>query len=236
MSKTGKRGLPSVTEFIGIANESGHDGLDLKNNFQMDKEEAVQRLAAIKELADIALTDGRPMLNYTWDLLNKIQAITCGWSRSSTPISTPVIQPLKHVIISCDASITKNPGGKVAVGIVIQVKDEAPIEFFRIMRKSETSNEGEYDAIYAGLTQLMSLKNNPGCEIEVRSDSKVAVDQINGNMKCNSPRLQKRRDAIRELVLELPVPVSFQWHPRNSTSALERANFLCQDALGIKRH
>ena len=203
---------------------------------EMDKEEAVQRLQTIQELTQEAICDGRPMLNYSWDLLQKIQSIAAGHDDRPMPISEPSVQPLQHIVVSCDASITENPGGRVAVGVVIEVKNEPPIELFRIMPKSKTCNEGEYDAVYIGLTQVMSLKNNPGCEIEVRSDSKLVVDQINNKMKCNKPQLVRRRDAIRELVQTLPVPVSFQWRPRNSTVALERANFLAQDALGVRRH
>lgn len=202
----------------------------------MDKEEAVQRLQTIQELTQEAICDGRPMLTYSWDLLQKIQSIAAGHDERPPLISEPTIEPLQHIVISCDASITENPGGRVAVGVVIQFKGEAPIEVFRLMPKSKTCNEGEYDAVYVGLTQVMSLKNNPGCEIEVRSDSKLVVDQINDKMKCNKPELARRRDAIRELIQSLPVPVSLQWKPRNSTPALERANFLAQDALGVRRH
>ena len=203
---------------------------------EMQQSEAVQRLVAIQELTQIALDDGRPMLNYSWDLFQKIHGIAYGDDLAPFPISKSMIQPLDHVVISCDASITKNPGGRAAIGAVIEYKNEPPVEIFRVLRKSRTNMQAEYDAIYIALTQLMTLKNNPGCEIEIRSDSKVVVDQINNEMKCNAPELQKRRDAIRELVLSLPVPVSFQWKPRNSTPALERANFHAQDALGIKRH
>jgi len=203
---------------------------------QMDRAEALQRLMAIQELAQGALDDGRPMLNFTYDLLQKIQGIAHGDDGVPFPISKIMTEPIKHIIVSCDASITKNPGGKVAVGVVIQVRDEPPVDFFRVMPKSNTNNEGEYDAVYVGLTQLMALRNNPGCEIEVRSDSKLVVDQINGEMKCNKPRLQRKRDLIRQLIRAIPVPVSIQWRPRNSTPALERANHLAQDALGVSRH
>lgn len=208
------------------------------NEYQKEMEwnEAIQRLESIQELAQEALDDGRPMLNYSWDLFQKIQGIARGNDLTPFPISKSTIKPLQHVIISCDASITKNPGGKVAVGVVIEFKDEPGIDIFRLMPKSKTNNEGEYDAIYVGLTQLMTLKNNPGCEVEIRSDSKVIVDQINDKIKCNKPELIRRRDAIRELALELPVLVSFQWKPRNSTPGLERANYLAQDALGVPRH
>lgn len=201
----------------------------------MDHEESIQRLQAIAELIDGALNSQVPMLVSTERLLERIQSIALGTDDDVAPRrrTMPVAD---HVIMSCDASITKNPGGKVAVGVVVESPGEEVIEMADFMRKSSTNNQGEYDAIYVGLTTLMSLRNNPGCEIEIRSDSKLVVDQLNGKIKCNDPELQKRRDLILELIAALPVPVSVQWYPRNSTPALLRANHLAQDALSIRHH
>lgn len=208
----------------------------------MEEDEAKQRLMAIAESIDREIDSGRPMLNYDYDFYFKLWRMA--WAPDDepnplgyqAPISMPRKQNLKHVIISCDASITENPGGKVAVGVVIQYKNEPPVEVFRKIRNAKTNNEGEYDAIYFGLTQLMGLKNNPGCEVEVRSDSLLVVNQLNGKWECKKEELKKRRDSILELIKTLPVPVSVQWRPRNSTPALEKANYLAQDALGVSRH
>jgi len=151
-------------------------------------------------------------------------------------ISEAIPQPLDHVIISCDASITQNPGGQVAVGVVIEYKDEPPIEAYRRIKNSKTSNQGEYDAIYFGLTQLMNLKNNPQCKVEVRSDSKLVVEQLNGRMTCKDPKLASKKENILEYIANLPVPVEIVWRPRNSTPALDIANRLAQTAIGVKPH
>ena len=203
---------------------------------KMSHAEAIQRLASIEDICRRALTSGRPMMTYEWDLLQQIRVVASASDETVTRISDQIPQPLDHVVISCDASITENPGGQVAVGVVIEYKGEPAVELYRRVRNSSTNNQGEYDAVYFGLTELMAIKNNPGCEIEVRSDSKLVVDQLNGSMQCKDPALQKKRDNILELIQNLPVPVSVQWRPRNSTPALEKANFLAQDALGVKRH
>lgn len=203
----------------------------------MNQEEALQRLLAIDELCQKALTNGRPMLTYEWDLLRQIQHIAQA-GEGDIPVKISEAQPqlLDHIILSCDASITKNPGGQVAVGAVIQYKDEDPIEMFRKIRKSNTNNQGEYDAIYFGLTQLMTLKNNPGCPVVVHSDSKLVVDQLNKKIACKDEKLLRKRDNILELIAELPVPVYIEWRPRNSTAALELANNIAQKANGVKPH
>lgn len=192
-----------------------------------------QRLIAIEEICKKTLSSGRPMLNYEYDLLRQIRNVASCKDEPFQRISDQIPQPLDHVIISCDASITKNPGGQVAVGVVVEYKDEPAMEYFRRVPKSSTNNQGEYDAIYFGLTQLMDMKNNPGCEVEIRSDSKLVVEQLNSRMKCEDPILKKKRDNILELADTLPVPVIVVWRPRNSTPALVKADELAKTALGI---
>lgn len=207
------------------------------NSLALQLEEKLDRLIAIEDICTAALNSGRPMLNFEYDTLQRIRLIaTCKDDEPIVTISTRKPQKLDHVILSCDASITSNPGGKVAVGCVIEYKDEPVYECYRIMKHSNTNNQGEYDAIYFGLTQLMALKNNPGCLIEVRSDSKLVIDQINERIQCNDEKLQQRKMLIQELVKTLPVQVVFNWRPRNSTPALEIANNLAQTVLGVKVH
>lgn len=142
------------------------------------------------------------------------------------------------IIISCDASITENPGGQCSVGYVIRfppVMNAEPIKQ-SMKTPSNSNNEGEYDAIYEALKTLFALHNHPPCEVEIHSDSKLVVKQLNGEWKINNPELQRRCTSIHELCSELPVPVSIAWHRRNSTEDLAEANFLAQDEIGVKRH
>lgn len=209
----------------------------------MKKQEAIQRLEAINERIQRVLASNQPLLHDTYKLLNQLVAITQG---EEEPVAPPAKHEYKldHIIISCDASITKNPGGQAAVGVVIQFPNtiekyadlaETPLECYR-KTKSKSNNQAEYDAIYFGLTSLFNLHNNPGCEVEVRSDSKLVIDQINDKMACKDEKLKAKRNNIYELLYHLPVIVRFEWRPRNSTPELELANFLAQDVLGVKRH
>ena len=153
------------------------------------------------------------------------------------PIADPplVTGEAPIVIISCDASIKVNPGGPASVGVVIQTPGRQGIEFARPTRAT-TNNQAEYDAVYLGLTTYVDLHNNPGCPIHVRSDSQLVIKQLNLQINCQDPTLIKKRDLIREVANEIPVPVIFEWRPRNSTPELERANYLAQDLLGVARH
>lgn len=200
----------------------------------MEKREANTRLKAISDMIDTALNNKQPMLMSTYHMLETIQEIALGLDQEEQP-PVKTSEKLQHVIISCDASITENPGGQASVGFVIQYKDEPKVSMSQLT-KAKSNNEGEYDAVYVALTTLMDLKHAPNTPIEVRSDSKLVVDQINGDMKCNKKELKRRRDLIRELIQSLPVPVTVTWRPRNSTPELEEANYLAQDALGVSRH
>lgn len=200
----------------------------------MDENEI--RLDSIKELIDRAFSSRLPMLVSTMQLLDRIRAIAAKTEESEAPAeATTAPSPPEKVIVSCDASIKKNPGGPAAVGFVIQDRDKPPIRMAH-PTPATTNNQAEYDAVYQALTTYAGLVNNPGCEIEVRSDSQLVVKQLNGEMQCNDKKLEKRRDTILELTKELPVPVKFVWRPRNSTPELESANYLAQDLLDVPRH
>jgi ribonuclease HI len=138
------------------------------------------------------------------------------------------------ITISCDGSILKNPGGRCAVGVVIQVPKTPPLEISQFT-PSSTNNEAEFDAIYLGISNAagLSLVEYP---IVVESDSKIVVDSLNKKITLKEPRLMKKRDLILEAVDVLPSDLTFTWKRRNSTTGLRRANDLAQTLNGVKPH
>jgi ribonuclease HI len=208
---------------------------------KFDKTDANLRLQAVSDYIDRIFDEGRPMLTSTAGTLLYVQAICLG-TETEYGMSKQTTIKLFPIIISCDASIKVNPGGPSSVGVVIDMPEH--VESIKSKRKLEiaqktpatSNNQAEYDAVYFGLTTLMDLKNNPGCKVEVHSDSQLVIRQINGDMKCKDESLKKRRDINRELIQTLPLEVELLWKPRNSTPGLEMANFLAQDLLGVRRH
>ncbi len=179
--------------------------------------------------------ENNEMLVSTLDFLLKLREVLQGTEeKTEEKVNT---QAAPQVIISCDASIKQNPGGPASVGVVIQFPDpeKKDLEFARYS-PATTNNQAEYDAVYIGLTSLMNLCNNPGCPVEVRSDSQLVIKQLKKEMECKDQKLAKKRDLILELIQALPVPILFEWRPRNSTKELLRANHLAQDLLGVSRH
>lgn len=141
----------------------------------------------------------------------------------------------EKIIISCDASITVNPGGDASVGFVIEHPDSETLKISKAV-PSKTINQAEYDAVYEGLTTLFNLRNNTDLPVEVRSDSKLVIKQLNGEWQCKDQKLENKRQLIKELVKQLPTKITFVWLPRNSTPGLKLANDMAQDYLGIKNH
>jgi len=150
------------------------------------------------------------------------------------------------VVISCDASIKNNPGGPASCGVVVRYPQGnlRPMEIAKLLPKTTTNNQAEYDGVYESLNYLRSFvhirRRNDFSAIEIRLDSQLVVNQLNGEYACNEPDLQRRKDIIlevkQELEKRLSIPITFQWYPRNSTDDMKRANYLAQDELGVSRH
>jgi ribonuclease HI len=207
------------------------------SDYKFDIGEAHARLQTIVEMVERAVRTEH-MLVATERLLKNISSVAQG--ADEVMVNEIKVPALDHIIISCDASIKENPGGPSAVGVVIQwanrgIDNQDPTTLAQ-PSPATTNNQAEYDAIYFALTTLAALHNNPGCPIEIRSDSQLVIKQLNKEIECNDPALLRRRDLILELVKELPVPVMCQWRPRNSTPELKLANHLAQDLLGVRRH
>jgi ribonuclease HI len=180
---------------------------------------ALPLLEALQETVDICDTESFSLENIQDRMSNKEESIDL-------------------IVVSCDASITKNPGGEVAVGFVIRFPKEDRLKTIKLSKRtpSRSNNEGEYDAIYEALVHLFNMINTPKHPIEVRSDSQLVVKQLIGEWRINEPSLRRKAQSIHELVSATKYPVKMRWMRRNSTPDLAEANFLAQDELGVKRH
>jgi len=193
-------------------------------------DEKQERLSTILELVNDALAR-EDMLVSTARLLRTIRAVAAGDVEPADPLEVAEnIPEEKKVIISCDASLVYNPGGPAAVGVVIEDPERKNHLFGRLCR-AETSNQAEYDAIYTGLVTFCNFVNSPRIGIEIRSDSKCVISQLNNDIACTNEDLVRRKNSILELVSKLPVPVTFKWRPRCSNMALKLADALARQQL-----
>lgn len=199
------------------------------------KKELETKLQNIVNIINEYLSKEPSMLVSTQQLLNTLKTAATGVEVEV--LDEMVIDPSAgRIIVSCDASIKKNPGGPSSIGVVIADPSQtSPLNISQIV-KATTNNQAEYDAVYIGLMSLVNLNNNPNTVVEVRSDSLLVIDQLNGVKKCNDEKLNHRRELILELIQSLPVPVELVWRPRNSTPGLKEANYLAQDLINVPRH
>lgn len=206
------------------------------NTLDSKMQELQDRLRAIAQIVDRIEIDKLPVINFIYDRLNKIRSIAR--STEESLVNKVERKKLDHIIISCDASIKKNPGGQASAGFVIQIPDKKPIKN-AILVPGTTSNQAEYDAIYSSLQMVFGILKPYKTQIEVRSDSLLVIRQLCGDWECKDKKLKRRRDMIWQSIDpadDIGVTINFQWFPRNSTPELEEANFLAQDLLSIPRH
>jgi len=91
----------------------------------------------------------------------------------------------KKIIIYTDGGSRNNPGN-AAIGVVINNKKYAKYLGMK------TNNEAEYEAIIFALKkakQLIGKKNAKYTEIEIRMDSELVYNQLNGKYKIKEKKL-----------------------------------------------
>ena len=81
-----------------------------------------------------------------------------------------------------------------------------------------TSNVAEYQGL---ISALREARPSPGETVNVRGDSKLVIEQVQGNWRVNAPHLQPLAREARELVSEYRsngCEVNFEHIPRSENS------------------
>lgn len=93
---------------------------------------------------------------------------------------------MKKIIIYTDGGSRGNPG-KAAIGVVIcDEKGKIIKKYFRCLGDNLTNNQAEYQAIIFALKKIKALfskKVVKSLDIEIRSDSELLVNQLEGKYK-----------------------------------------------------
>lgn len=84
-----------------------------------------------------------------------------------------------------------------------------------------TNNQAEYRTLLAGLNEaaqvLMANDLTPAdASIDVLTDSKLVVEQVNGRWKVKNEGLRPLRDDAQRLLRQF-ASVNLSWHPRKET-------------------
>jgi ribonuclease HI len=102
---------------------------------------------------------------------------------------------IDKAVLYTDGASRGNPG-PAAIGAVI--KDGRGRVLARISRRigRTTNNQAEYRAIIVALEEALRMGV---ARVEVKSDSELAVNQINGRYRVKNPRLQPLNQRVRQL-------------------------------------
>jgi ribonuclease HI len=93
-----------------------------------------------------------------------------------------------------DGAARGNPG-PAGAGVYVEPDGNRPAEELFEPLGHQTNNVAEYSALLLALTRAEELKAD---EVEVRSDSRLLVEQVNGNFKVKALHLKPLvADAVR---------------------------------------
>ncbi len=121
--------------------------------------------------------------------------------------------------VFCDGASRSNPG-EAAIGVSIESEER---EIFTISKAIgvASNNEAEYLALESALDYC--VKNNY-LNLEVFLDSKLVVEQVNGNYKVKSNNLKPLRDKILEHIEKFEFISINHVYRENNKRADELAN------------
>ena len=131
---------------------------------------------------------------------------------------------MKHIIIYTDGGSRGNPG-KAAIGVVFcNEKEEIIKKFGEYLGDNLTNNEAEYQAVIFALKKFKAFfgkKIAEVSEVEVRSDSELLVNQMNGKYKLENEKIQKFFIEIWNLKIDFK-NVKFKAIPREKNREADK--------------
>jgi len=131
---------------------------------------------------------------------------------------------MKKIIIYTDGGSRGNPG-KAAIGVVFcNEKGEKIKEYSEYLGDNLTNNEAEYQAVIFALKKFKSVFGKKIAEtskIEVRSDSELLVNQMQGKYKIENEKIQKFFIEIWNLKIDFE-DVKFKVIPRENNKEADR--------------
>jgi len=124
----------------------------------------------------------------------------------------------EKLIIFCDGGAYNNPG-PAAIGIVFyNKKGEKLLQISKFIGNA-TNNQAEYQAVIHAL-EIAKDKFKPK-EIQFFIDSKLVVEQLNGNYKLKNHGLKPLHYLIKQEQLNFPL-VLYNYIPREKNTLADR--------------
>lgn len=140
---------------------------------------------------------------------------------------------MKHIIIYTDGGSRGNPG-KAAIGVVFcNEKGEEIKKYGEYLGDGLTNNEAEYQAVIFALKKFKSVFGKTiakTSEVEIRSDSELLVNQMQGKYKIENEKIQKFFIEIWNLKIDFE-NIKFKAIPREKNKEADR---LVNEALDVQ--
>ncbi|PIU14185.1 hypothetical protein COT20_02910 [bacterium (Candidatus Gribaldobacteria) CG08_land_8_20_14_0_20_39_15] len=100
---------------------------------------------------------------------------------------------MRKIIIYTDGGSRGNPGPAAIGAVFCNEKNQIIKKYSEFLGENLTNNEAEYQAVIFALRKFKALfgkKLAKNTEIELRSDSELLVQQLNGEYKILEPKIQ----------------------------------------------
>ncbi len=131
---------------------------------------------------------------------------------------------MDKIILYTDGGSRGNPGPS-AVGVMITNKKNQVIKkYSHYLGDNLTNNQAEYEAVIFGLKKIKALygkKKTKDYEIELRADSELLVNQLDGKFKILDSKIQSLFIKIWNLKLDFK-KVKFVHIPREKNIEADR--------------
>jgi ribonuclease HI len=135
----------------------------------------------------------------------------------SKPSEGPAISgPELPIRIIFDGGSIGNPGrGYGSYQLTVRGKAETPkrLEF----GNEHTNNEAEYDTLLAALEGVLRRAKEPRrVRLDIRGDSQLVINQINGTWKAKDARMRERLERVHALLRQFGGWTA-TWHDRGKS-------------------
>ena len=123
------------------------------------------------------------------------------------PQTPPRASALDYILVF-DGGSKGNPGWGYGSYAITRVQDGAQRLERLDLGDGYTNNEAEYDTLIAALQDLIARIEEAGRQpeefgLEVRGDSALVINQVQGKWQAKEPRMAERRDRCRHLLRRL---------------------------------
>jgi ribonuclease HI len=124
-------------------------------------------------------------------------------------------------VLVFDGGSRGNPGWGYGSYAITRVADGAQRLERLQLGEGYTNNEAEYDSLLAALEDLLHRIEQAGRRpeefaLEVRGDSALVINQLQGTWQAKDPRMEERRDRGRHL-LDRFLAVALKSQPREDS-------------------